>query len=75
MFVKNVNGLEAIIKIAISVVSAWWGHSIDKGCMSDLWYLPLKPMQHEPSAKHLNNVIDLSALSRVNIAAEIDSTY
>ncbi|XP_069936675.1 zinc finger MYM-type protein 1-like [Cherax quadricarinatus] len=43
--------------------------------VTDLRHLPQKVMKHEQSSKHINNVIDLSMLGKVNIAAQIDSAY
>ena len=46
-----------------------------KNGITDLRHLPQKIMKHEQSAKHMNNVIDLSVLGRVNIAIQIDSAH
>lgn len=46
-----------------------------KSGVTDLRHLPQKIMKHEQSAKHMNNMIDLSLLGKVNIAAQIDTAY
>lgn len=43
--------------------------------MTDLKHLPEKIKKHEQSAKHMNNMIDLSLLGRVNIAEQLDTAY
>ena len=43
--------------------------------VTDLKHLNEKILKHEKSSKHICNVVDLSLLGKVNIAAEIDSGY
>jgi len=43
--------------------------------MFDLKHLHIKIKKHENSTKHLNNVVDLSLLGKVNIAHQLDSAY
>lgn len=50
--------------------SAW-----TKSGVTDLRHLPQKIVKHEQSAKHMNNMINLSLLGKVNIAAQIDTAY
>ena len=43
--------------------------------VTDLKRVNEKILKHEKSSKHICNVVDLSLLGKVNIAAEIDSGY
>lgn len=43
-----------------------------KSGVTDLSHLPQK-MKHEQSAKHMNDMIELSLLGKMNIAAQIDT--